>query len=92
MTQHAVVKILLLSSEAAEPEKLRDGRISHKKVCLSRPMCCWLWGIRRVITTGDLSLQSSSFLSVLSVSLFSKNHSGQEEVGNVSLLLIDASS
>lgn len=49
-------------------------------------------GDRRVVTTEDLNLQSSSFLSVLSLSLFSKNLSGQEEVGNVSLLLVDASS
>lgn len=92
VTQHAVVKILFLNSETAEPEKLRGGRISYEKAFLSRPVCCWLWGIKRVITTEDLNLQSSSFLSVLSLSLFSKNLSGQEEVGNVSLLLIDASS
>lgn len=49
-------------------------------------------GDRRVITTKDLNIRSSSFLSVLSLSLFSKNLSGQEEVGNVSLLLVDASS
>lgn len=49
-------------------------------------------GDRRVVTTEDLNLRSSSFLSVLSLSLFSKNLSGQEEIGNVSLLLVDASS
>lgn len=49
-------------------------------------------GNRRVVTTKNLNLQSSRFLSVLSLSLFSKNLSGQEEIGNVSLLLVDASS
>lgn len=93
VTQHAVVKNFLLNNEAREPEKLRDhGRINHKKACLPRTNMLLALGDRRVITTEGLNLQSSSFLSVLSLSLFSKNLSGQEEVGNVSLLLVDASS
>lgn len=92
ITQHAVVKNFLLNSKASESEKLKDGGISQKGMSIQDQCVLLALGDRRVVTTKDLNLQSSSFLSVLSLSLFSKNLSGQEEVGNVSLLLVDASS